>query len=615
MAGYGLRWYVCVACIAAVSCGAVAVTLTPVAFEGDPLPGSSPGGFEFLTYPFISGDSFAPQITTAGEVGFFATIADPPDIGGTGAGSLWAGVPGSLRVPVRGLPQASLNGGIYTSIDYPKFNDAGSFAFYHRISGGTGTTSANAQGISFAPGDGGAHQVVARRGESAPGLPAGYTFNSLESTAESTRLNDADQVAFLGQTQGPFGRRDGVWRWTDGQLELIAATGQAAGSLPGDPVLQTLFSPTLNDSGQAAFKARVDNRDSIVVGTPGNLAYAAGPGVPVPGLIGLNQRWLSLETNPAINGLAHVAFQGRAVSDTEDIDGIWVGPAGGLSLRVLNNTQAPGTEPGVTYRLGINGEDSAVLNDRGDLAFFTGLNNTTSGRDTAIYLAEAGQAPGLLAREGDPAPGTDGLTFNAFNSVYPALNQQGHLVFNGSAGNRPGVWAWDGDALVKVIQEGDVVDIDPDPDNQTLRTVAQYDFAGDLGLSETIGGGGDGKYRLISDDGELAVAVRFTDGEVGVFIASLFETLTGDYSGDGFVSQADLDLVLLSWGDGVLPAGFGEGAIPGGGPFDGLVSQNELDGVLLSWGDGTAPSFNVIPEPGVGAAFVALLGLAARRRC
>ena len=91
--------------------------------------------------------------------------------------------------------------------------------------------------------------------------------------------------------------------------------------------------------------------------------------------------------------------------------------------------------------------------------------------------------------------------------------------------------------------------------------------------------------------------VRLTNGIVRPGDALGLITLTGDYNGDGFVSQGDLDLVLLNWGDTVVPAGFDEDAIPGGGPFDGLMSQNELDGVLLNWGNGTPPSANSIPEP------------------
>ncbi|MEL7088585.1 MAG: hypothetical protein AAGL98_09140, partial [Planctomycetota bacterium] len=83
--------------------------------------------------------------------------------------------------------------------------------------------------------------------------------------------------------------------------------------------------------------------------------------------------------------------------------------------------------------------------------------------------------------------------------------------------------------------------------------------------------------------------------------------LAGDNNGDGFVSQADLDLVLLNWGESVLPGGW-----VAADQFDGeLISQNELDGVLLNWGDGTPPSV-AVPEPGVGV--VLLAGLVALRR-
>ena len=91
----------------------------------------------------------------------------------------------------------------------------------------------------------------------------------------------------------------------------------------------------------------------------------------------------------------------------------------------------------------------------------------------------------------------------------------------------------------------------------------------------------DGSVFEIEPFGLLGPQPGYLDPSVAV---SLTRLLLGDYNGDGFVSQADLDLVLLNWGDGVLPGGFDPAAIPGSGPFDGLVSQNELDGVLLNWG-------------------------------
>lgn len=73
----------------------------------------------------------------------------------------------------------------------------------------------------------------------------------------------------------------------------------------------------------------------------------------------------------------------------------------------------------------------------------------------------------------------------------------------------------------------------------------------------------------------------------------------GDLNGDGFVSQADLDLVLLNWGGTAAPTewlAFDQ--------FNGFrIDQGELDSVLLNWGDGTQPAIS-IPEPTVFAMLI-----------
>lgn len=138
------------------------------------------------------------------------------------------------------------------------------------------------------------------------------------------------------------------------------------------------------------------------------------------------------------------------------------------------------------------------------------------------------------------------------------------------------------------------------------------DFAGIV-----LGSTDDGDFTLGSID---AFVLDTGSGEVlENYLPSLTlefssPALEGDYNGDGFVSQGDLDLVLLNWGDVVLPQGFVAGNIPGGSPFDELISQNELDGVLLNWGEGTAPSLTVVPEPsGLIIGLMASAGLVSRR--
>ena len=80
----------------------------------------------------------------------------------------------------------------------------------------------------------------------------------------------------------------------------------------------------------------------------------------------------------------------------------------------------------------------------------------------------------------------------------------------------------------------------------------------------------------------------------------------GDYNGDGFVGQADLDLVLLSWGATVPPDPVPVGWV--NDPPAGLIGQAALDQVLLNWGDGTPP-LTAIPEPATGITL--LLGMMA----
>jgi len=91
----------------------------------------------------------------------------------------------------------------------------------------------------------------------------------------------------------------------------------------------------------------------------------------------------------------------------------------------------------------------------------------------------------------------------------------------------------------------------------------------------------------------------------------------GDYDNSGQVEQADLDLVLLNWGESGTP-------IPDGWINDlptGLIDQAELDGVLLNWGNTNIPaassSATPAPEPATlpVLAVAALAGWAALWRC
>jgi hypothetical protein len=107
--------------------------------------------------------------------------------------------------------------------------------------------------------------------------------------------------------------------------------------------------------------------------------------------------------------------------------------------------------------------------------------------------------------------------------------------------------------------------------------------------------------------------LTFTGSVTATALLDMPSDLTGDYNGNGRVEQADLDLVLLNWGQSTAdPGSLGwTNDLP-----DGAIDQAELDKVLLNWGNtpmaGGAAS---VPEPATWALALstALLGLVSRR--
>ncbi|MEM6331568.1 MAG: choice-of-anchor tandem repeat NxxGxxAF-containing protein, partial [Planctomycetota bacterium] len=97
----------------------------------------------------------------------------------------------------------------------------------------------------------------------------------------------------------------------------------------------------------------------------------------------------------------------------------------------LSGDAAPGTPAGVSY----GSFGNPVLNDAGQIAFNAGLAGASVGvdNDRGIFSEAAGSPgmPGLVAREGDPAPGTAaGITYGTIFDV-PVLDDAGQAAFRG----------------------------------------------------------------------------------------------------------------------------------------------------------------------------------------
>ena len=86
----------------------------------------------------------------------------------------------------------------------------------------------------------------------------------------------------------------------------------------------------------------------------------------------------------------------------------------------------------------------------------------------------------------------------------------------------------------------------------------------------------------------------------------------GDLDGSGTVGQADLNLVLLNWGEDAGVTGVPAGWV--NEPPAGVIGQADLNRVLLNWGNtAEASGDSAVPEPGAALALLTGLSWAGRR--
>ena len=246
----------------------------------------------------------------------------------------------------------------------PVLNGVGQIAFGGWLFGTGVIEFSNDRGI-WSEGGGSGLALVARTGDPAPGTDDGLNFNAFGDPLGSPFpvINGAGQTAFGGQLTGAgvtFANRRGIWSEGGGLgLALVAREGSQA---PGtdDGVNFTLIStPVLNGAGQVAFRASldgagVDNTNIEGIWSEGGgsgLALVARKGDPAPGTaVGVN---FSNFLSPVINGAGQIAFvgflTGEGVDATND-RGIWSeGGGSGLALVARKGDPAPGTAVGVNF--------------------------------------------------------------------------------------------------------------------------------------------------------------------------------------------------------------------------------------------------------------------------
>lgn len=414
--------------------------LRTVALTGIDAPGVE-NGLQFDA--FSTFDEGPPVINNSGQVAFSGLVA------GTGSflndTGIWSEGGGN------GLALVARDGSISPGTSVP-FNDFRGARIAIDESGNTAfSTTLNTSSFQngyWSESGGSGLALVAREGNPAPGT--NVDFGSLHDSFFDAEfaLGGGGQFAFVGSLAGPgvdSTNRRGIWSDAGGSgLALIARAGNAAPGV-GPGLNFGLFDRiAMNPNGQTAFRASLHlsgpgvdltNNDGIWSEGGGNgVELLAREGDPAPGM-GPGVNWGTFDSNGAlsINSQGHAAFRARLSLDSPAVDssnsgGVWSeGGGNGLQLVARAGDPAPGTPAGVNFDF-TPFDSTMALNDQGHTAFIANLQGAETGQ--GIWSEGGGNGLELVARTGTPVPGVEpGVSFDAFVGQTVVLNNNGQTAF------------------------------------------------------------------------------------------------------------------------------------------------------------------------------------------
>jgi hypothetical protein len=277
----------------------------------------------------------------------------------------------------------------------------------------------------------------------------------------------------------------------------------------------------MNANGQVALCAGLTGAASdraILLGGLGGFQILASEGetINAPG----NPSLAAFDGIPVVNNAGQVAFRGTTGSKSA----VLANKGRGLELVACKGDAAPGAGAGVEF----DSFDEPVINAAGDVAFYARLTGTgvASSNNTGLWLSCQGELQ-MIAREGDPAPGT-GDAFGEFRSEVSGLyaqplnvNARGQLAFaHRYTADDWGIWALDTDGILRSIAvEGQSLTLSPGD----VRTVDSLSFTNSK--SSSIGdaahsGNEDGRQTGLNDLGQIAFTARFTDGTYAILVSN-----------------------------------------------------------------------------------------------
>ncbi|MCI0333853.1 MAG: hypothetical protein L0228_11600 [Planctomycetes bacterium] len=177
-----------------------------------------------------------------------------------------------------------------------------------------------------------------------PTVAAGLRTVAVGGDAASPVVNNLGQVAFLGLMQNPDGPGfiEGVWSEGTGQLQLVAARGQHAPGTPPGAVFLHIHTISFNDRGHVAFEGELESGsggvmlpDTTGIWSEGSgaLELVARLGSQAPGISSFAR--FDFFHEPVLSNSGDVAFSSlldRGVLGSSD-SSIWVDNIGQLEDR------------------------------------------------------------------------------------------------------------------------------------------------------------------------------------------------------------------------------------------------------------------------------------------
>jgi hypothetical protein len=416
----------------------------------------------------------------------------------------------------------------------------------------------------------------------------------------------------------------GVWNNVGGALTAIARKGTLTPgpNLGAGVTFSSVSNATLNPSGKSAFTgivagASIDSSNDIGIwsNVGGALAVIAREGGAGPGPnlgAGVNFDQLS---GASINAAGAVTFYGHVTGqgiDTTNASGIWSSFGGPLQIVARTGSGGPG--PNLGAGVNFSALNAPLLNATDSVAFMATINGpgTSASNDFGIWTNSGGTLQAVI-REGSSELGPqlgEGVYFDerSTKSWSMAMNGVGEVVVAApligtgvTSSNDSGIWAWTNGQLIKIIREGDQIDVNPDPGVDDLRTILHYSLNGGSGDE-------DGRRMALNDNGRLVFSLFFLDGTAGVFTAQL-PRHPGDFDHDGDVDGAD----FVAW-QTHFPMASGATWANGDADSDGDVDGADFVIWQTNFPTPTGPA--AVPEPPtIALALLSLPVIARAMRC